>query len=884
MFLAAQLDQTHPLGIAAHHRDLVGARTDQRAHVADQHQFIALEYLHGAHHVAVAVVGPHGDHALGAAALDREFADARPLAVTVGACREYEAVLARNDERDHPVAPPQADASHTARRAPHGPHIGFLESRGLSRTRGEQHVAMPVGDGGAHQGVALFQNQGDQPARPRTGEMRQLGLLDGSIGRRHEHEVAVVVFPHREQRRHPLVGPKGQQVHQRAALGVAVAAGNHEHPQPVDLAHVGEAQQRVVAVGDEQVLHEILVAHRGRDLAAPAPPLRLVDIEGLGLGVALVGNGHHEVFLGNEVFRGEILLSGEDLGAARVAVSFGKRFEFFADDRLQAFLRPQDILQVGDLVEHGLVVPHQLVLLQGSEAVQAHVEYGLGLGLGEMVDAVAQPEALLQALRPARIAARAGQQVLHALRRPAAAHQGGPGLGGGAGLANQLDHLIDARQRHRLAFEQVPALPGAAQQEQRAPGDHLAPVLDESLQHLLEVQYPGLPVDQRHAVDAEHGLELGLGVEIVEHHIAGLAPAQFDNDAQAVLVGFVAQLGDALDLLLFHQFRDLLDEPRFVELVGNLRDHDDVAAPLLVLDHFGPGAHVDAAPARAVGLHDAGPAVDDSGGGKIRALDVLHEPVDADRRVVEQRQHAGHHFVEIVRRDVGGHAHRDTGTAVDEEIGRPGGQHLRHGQRVVVVGYERHGFLVEIGEQFRGEPVHADFRVAHGRRRVAVHRTEVALAVDEQVAHGEFLGHAHERVVDGQVAVGVVFAHDITHHPGRFHIGACVRVVQLAHGEQHPAVHGFQAVANVRQGTAHNDAHGVVQVGLPQFVFDVYGEDFPRLTGGRVRHLGTCRKGHKFTTNRASKRAPVCTKTALDGRSRPMLDRRRPTVAEPLRR
>src|SRR5580693_7795109 len=50
----------------------------------------------------------------------------------------------------------------------------------------------------------------------------------------------------------------------------------------------------------------------------------------------------------------------------------------------------------------------------------------------------------------------------------------------------------------------------------------------------------------------------------------------------------------------------------------------------------------------------------------------------------------------------------------------------------------------------------APFGVAHGRGRIAVDRTEIALPVDERQAHGEILRHAHERVVDRLVAVGMV--------------------------------------------------------------------------------------------------------------------------------
>ncbi len=48
--------------------------------------------------------------------------------------------------------------------------------------------------------------------------------------------------------------------------------------------------------------------------------------------------------------------------------------------------------------------------------------------------------------------------------------------------------------------------------------------------------------------------------------------------------------------------------------------------------------------------------------------------------------------------------------------------------------------------------------VAHGRGRVALDRAEVALAVDQRVAHVEVLRHAHERGVDDGFAVRVVVA------------------------------------------------------------------------------------------------------------------------------
>ena len=111
-----------------------------------------------------------------------------------------------------------------------------------------------------------------------------------------------------------------QQVDDRLAARAAPGLRQLEHAQPVDLAAVGEAQQRVVGVGDEELLDEILVLDRGRRLAAAAAPLRLVVGHRLRLGVARVRQRHDHVLRLDQVFGREVEVIAADLGAARVAV------------------------------------------------------------------------------------------------------------------------------------------------------------------------------------------------------------------------------------------------------------------------------------------------------------------------------------------------------------------------------------------------------------------------------------------------------------------------------------------------------------------------------------------------------------------------------------
>ena len=82
---------------------------------------------------------------------------------------------------------------------------------------------------------------------------------------------------------------------------------------------------------------------------------------------------------------------------------------------------------------------------------------------------------------------------------------------------------------------------------------------------------------QRHDVGAEARLQRGVAVELVQHDVDDGVALDLDDDADAVAVGLVPELGDALELLLAHELADLLDEVRLVHLVGDLGEDDRLA-------------------------------------------------------------------------------------------------------------------------------------------------------------------------------------------------------------------------------------------------------------------------------------------------------------------
>ena len=166
----------------------------------------------------------------------------------------------------------------------------------------------------------------------------------------------------------------------------------------------------------------------------------------------------HHILRLDQILGGEIQVIAVDLGAARVAVGLAHLDQLGAHHLGQPLRPRQDIRQVDDLGEQLLVLVDDLVLLEPREAMQAHVEDGLRLHLGEPVAAADSPSSAARSCRPRRRAPRRAPAV----PAPTPAAQGAPAaracLGRRGGRLDQRDDLIDVGQRDRQALEDVGAL------------------------------------------------------------------------------------------------------------------------------------------------------------------------------------------------------------------------------------------------------------------------------------------------------------------------------------------------------------------------------------------------------------------------------------------
>ena len=247
-----------------------------------------------------------------------------------------------------------------------------------------------------------------------------------------------------------------------------------------------------------------------------------------------------------------------------------------------------------------------------------------------------------------------------------------------------------------------------------------------------------------------------------------------------------------------------------------MRNRTSVSAP------SSAGADADAAAAGVVGVVQPLARVHIAAGGKVRAFHIVHEVVNTALRVVEQELQGIAQFAQVVGRNIGGHSHGNTRAAVEQQVGNLARHDRRFLKGVVVVGAKIHGVLVQVVQKLLGKLGHAHFGVTHGSSGVAVNGTKVALPVHQRIAHGKFLRHAHQSIIHGRVAVGVILTDDVTDDAGGFFVRTVIVVGKLVLRKKNTPVHRLKAVTRVGDGAPDDDRKGILQIRFAEFFFYAY--------------------------------------------------------------
>ena len=229
-------------------------------------------------------------------------------------------------------------------------------------------------------------------------------------------------------------------------------------------------------------------------------------------------------------------------------------------------------------------------------------------------------------------------------------------------------------------------------------------------------------------------MQLGLFVQVVENHLGHRAALEFDHQAHARFVRLVLNMADVFDFLFVHQLGHAFLQGLFVHLIGQLIDDDGLSLAAVYVFEMAFGPHDHAAATGAVTFLHATDAVNNAGGGEVGCRHDVYQFVYRCLGVAQQVQTSVHHLIEVVRRNVGGHAHRNTGRAIHQQIGKLGWHDQRFSFATVVVGTKVNRFFVQVGKQFMRNFGQPNFRVTHGRGVVAIHRTEVTLSIHQHMS------------------------------------------------------------------------------------------------------------------------------------------------------
>ena len=193
---------------------------------------------------------------------------------------------------------------------------------------------------------------------------------------------------------------------------------------------------------------------------------------------------------------------------------------------------------------------------------------------------------------------------------------------------------------------------------------------------------------------------------------------------------------------------------------------------------------------------------------------MLHQVGQSGLGVIQYTDAGIDDLPQIVGRDIGGHANGNAGGAVHQQVGEAGGEDPGLPSGLVKVGVPVHGFFVDIPEHFLGNTGQPGLRITVGGRGISVHGTKVAVAVHQHIAHGKILCQTHQSVIYALVSVGMVPAQYVAHAGGGLFKWPVMGQIVLIHGVEDTAVDRLKSVADVGQGPAHDDAHGVFDVGL----------------------------------------------------------------------
>ena len=451
--------------------------------------------------------------------------------------------------------------------------------------------------------------------------------------------------------------------------------------------------------------------------AGDAPTASALGLELLsrgGLHIAGRGHGEDQWIVIDEIFDVEFARIDLEARPARFCEGLANLAKLIDDDLAEPGIITEDRLEFGDrrLEISGLLL--EVGSTQPGQTAELHVENVVGLDLRER-------------------------------HRLATCGWGDTGHEGFTRCAPILtrpdggDDLVDEIERVEKTLDDVEPLLGNVEPILRPTGDDVDLMIDVSLERVEQVEGAGHAANERNHVDAKAGLQRRGLPKVVEDNLWVCVALERDDEPGVITRRFVVDVADTVEFAIVDELSDLAgDRPRRY-LVGQFGDDDRLGLALLL--DLDLGSHLHRTTAGSVRRLDADTTEDLPTGREVGTPHMLHEVIDRRFGVAEQVGDRGAHLVEVVGRDVRGHADRDALHTVDQQVREPARQNRRLLELGRIVVREIDGVLVDIGQHLHRQWAEPTFGVSIRCGRI-FRRAVVAVERDQRVTERERLRHA----------------------------------------------------------------------------------------------------------------------------------------------
>src|ERR1700722_2842926 len=237
--------------------------------------------------------------------------------------------------------------------------------------------------------------------------------------------------------------------------------------------------------------------------------------------VAAVGNCDNTSLVSDQILEGDISLFGENRGQTWGSVFVPDPQQLLFDDRHYPIGAIQNVEQIGNLADDFAVFIDDLVAFEPGQLVKAKIENLIRLMFTKYISTTDQTS----------FTSDADANLLNRFTTEFVGEKAYFGFFAIRGAANNVDKIIQVRERNEIAFECFRSGFCLAEKKTGAPENHIAAMLDITEQRLFQGQQFGPAVVDREHIYREGAFHRGIHVEVVQNDLGACVSLELQFDS-----------------------------------------------------------------------------------------------------------------------------------------------------------------------------------------------------------------------------------------------------------------------------------------------------------------------------------------------------------------